>query len=373
MVAQAERMNMVPNPLGSVSAGAVPRPAAPACPQNWYLVARSAELKPGAILARALGNIEIVLYRGNESSRAVAFAAHCAHAGCHLRHGKVVGDGLRCALHHRTIRDDGRFIAKDGSVVSGTSQFCLPVIERFDCVFVFAGKVAAFDLPMPEICALGPFATRSLPPKALPLSWSTLVSNGMDIDHLQAVHGRALREPPTFVQLDRNSVRLSCCARVTGTNVSDRVMKWIAKDEIRLSLTCVGGSMLLVESLLGRHRSFVMLSMCPAGQAESTVRAVAGIAGAPSRATVKIAVRLAAWLFGAFLKNDIGILQQMNWHAPEVEVTLGDTLTRRLGDYFRGLPEFDLASAQPAPNVPTFAMALGPRPASRVIRSGRGA
>jgi hypothetical protein len=59
----------------------------------------------------------------------------------------------------------------------------------------------------------------------LPLSWSTLVSNGMDIDHLQAVYGRALRESPTFVQLDRNSVRLSCCARVTGNNVSDRVMK----------------------------------------------------------------------------------------------------------------------------------------------------
>jgi hypothetical protein len=100
---------------------------------------------------------------------------------------------------------------------------------------------------------------------------------------------------------------------------------------------------------------------------------VVGITGAPNRATVKIAVRLAAWLFGAFLKKDIGILQQMNWHAPEVEVTLGDSLTRRLGDYFRGLPEFDLASAQPAPNVPTFAMALGPRPASRVVRSGRGA
>jgi hypothetical protein len=195
----------------------------------------------------------------------------------------------------------------------------------------------------------------------------------MDIDHLQAIHGRALREPPTFVQLDRNSVRLSCCVRVTGTNVSDKIMKWISKDEIRLSLTCAGGSLLLVESLLGRHRSFVMLSMCPAGQAESTVRAVLGVAGAPNRATVKIAARLAAWLFGAFLKKDIGVLQHMNWHSPEVEVTLGDSLTRRLGDYFRSLPEFDLASAHPAPSAPTFAMALGPRPASRVVRSGRGA
>jgi hypothetical protein len=116
-----------------------------------------------------------------------------------------------------------------------------------------------------------------------------------------------------------------------------------------------------------------MLSMCPTGQAGSTVRAVAGVAGAPNRATVKVAARLAAWLFSAFLKKDIGVLQQMNWHAPEVEVTLGDSLTRRLGDYFRGLPEFDLASVQPAPGASTLAMPLSPRPASLVVRSGRGA
>ena len=88
-----------------------------------------------------------------------------------------------------------------------------PVIERFDCIFVFAGKAAAFDLPMPEICALGPFTTRSLPPQALSLSWSALVANGMDIDHLQAIHGRALREP---VQAERRLIEEMITAELTG-------------------------------------------------------------------------------------------------------------------------------------------------------------
>jgi phenylpropionate dioxygenase-like ring-hydroxylating dioxygenase large terminal subunit len=320
----------------------------PACPRNWYLLARAAELAPGAILARSVGEIDIVLYRGQRSGRATAFAAHCAHAGCHLRHGTVVGDDLRCALHHRVIRPDGKFIARDGGVLPTAPQLCLPTVERFGCIFVFAGRVATFDLPIPEICADGPVTTRALPPRSFALPWSTLISNGMDIDHLQAVHDRRLREPPTFRAIGEHSVCLSYCAGVTGNHLSDRVMKWFSNDEIRASITCVGGSMMLVESRVGRHRTFVMLSMCPDRAAGSTVRAVVGVAGAPDRLGAWMSAALAAWLFQAFLEKDVGILQQMDWHEPAVEITRGDALMVRLCNFFRGLPEFDLAGAAPA-------------------------
>ena len=194
----------------------------------------------------------------------------------------------------------------------------------------------------------------------------------MDIDHLQAVHGRKLREPPTFQRLDQHRVRLSYRARVTGSHLSDRMMKWLSNDEIHTCVTCVGGSMLLVESLVGRHRSFVILSMCPAGRAGATLRAVAGVAGAPSRLTVRMSVSVAAWLFHAFLKKDVGILQQMDWHEPAVEATLGDTLMRRLCKFFRSLPEFTLASGQPLPKAATLGTAAESRSPPRVVNSGRG-
>jgi aminopyrrolnitrin oxygenase len=341
-------------------AGDVPSSIGPACPQNWYLVARCAELSAGAILTRPLGAIEIVLYRGRDNGRAVAFAAHCAHAGCHLRHGTVVGDNLRCGLHHRIIAPDGQFIAKDGTAL-GARQLRLPLIERFGCIFVFAGAEATFDLPTPEICALGPVATRALAPQTFPLPWSTLTSNGMDIDHLQAVHDRELIEPAAFQHVDEHRVRLSYRARVTGSHLSDRMMRWLSNDEIRTSITCVAGSMMLVDSAVGRHRTFVILSMCPVGHAASSARAVAGVAGAPERASARLSVAVAAWLFRAFLEKDVGVLQRMNWREPDVEITAGDVSMRRLCRFFRSLPEFDPAAG------PRIARAAAPTPA----REGR--
>src|SRR5262249_5360671 len=151
--------------------------------------------------------------------------------------------------------------------------------------------------PEPEICAAGPVTTRTLPAQSFPLAWSTLTSNGMDIDHLQAVHDRRMREPPTLRQIDTHRVRLDYCAAVTGRHLSDRVMKWISNDEIRASITCVGGSMMLVESRVGRRRTFVILSMCPDARGGSTARAVVGVLGAPDRIAARISARMAAWLF----------------------------------------------------------------------------
>ena len=207
---------------------AAPRAVGPDCPQNWYLVARSAELARGAILPVRLGDVEIVVCRGRESGRVAAFMAHCAHAGCHLRHGEVIGDALRCALHHRMIRHDGAFIAKDQRALPTRLQPTLPVTERFDCVFVFAGREAMFDLPVPEICARGPVATRALPPQSFAVPWSTLIANGMDMDHLQSVHDRALRAAPTLRQTDRHRMRLDYQSRVTGRRLSEAMLCRVA-------------------------------------------------------------------------------------------------------------------------------------------------
>lgn len=344
---------------GHTPSGGAARAVGPDCPQNWYLLARSAELDHGAILARRLGALDIVVYRGLESGHAVTFAAHCVHAGCHLRHGEVIGDDLQCALHRRVIRADGRFIAQDRSPLPTAPQPCLPTIERFGCIFVFAGETAAFDLPAPDICALGPVTTRVLPSQSFPLPWSTLIANGMDIDHLQAVHDRKLCEPPALRRLDRYRMRLDYRAQVTGRHLSDRMMKWIANDDIRTSITCIGGSMMLVESSVGRHRTFVILSMCPDGGSGSTIRAVVGVTGAPERLSRRAAARGAAWLFHAFLKKDVGVLHEMQWHEPETEVTQGDALTRSLCAFFRSLPAFAPAPEQPAPRAPLRAASGG--------------
>jgi phenylpropionate dioxygenase-like ring-hydroxylating dioxygenase large terminal subunit len=291
----------------------------------------------------SLGEAEIVLYRSVADGRPIAMIAHCAHAGCHLRHGTVTASGLRCALHHRVIGPEGRFVTQGGGQTVPLRQPCFPTRERFGAIFVFAGEREDFELPSPQICETGEVATRSLADKPIDLPWSALIANGMDIDHLQAVHGRALRETPSLTAIDAYRMRLDYASRITGSQLSDKVMKWLSGDRVQASITCIGGTMMIVESEIGRRRTFILLSMRPRGGQATTIAGVAGIARTGSRLSAKVAALATAWLFRAFLQKDIGILASMRWHAPAEPRTLGDRLTRELCHYFASMPAFEPA------------------------------
>jgi hypothetical protein len=185
--------------------------------------------------------------------------------------------------------------------------------------------------------------------------WSTLIANGMDTDHLQAVHDRSLRQPATLEQLDRWRLRLSYRARVTGSHLSDRLMKRLSGDDIDVAITCSGGSMIFVESRIRQWRTFVILSMCPTAEGGSVIRGVVGIAGAPQRLRIRSALRLTVWLFRSFLDKDLGVLGGMQWHEPYHALTPGDRLTGRLCRYFRSLPEFSPPSSSDADARPADA------------------
>ena len=117
------------------------------------------------------------------------------------------------------------------------------------------------------------------------------------------------------------------------------MMKWLSNDEIHTCVTCVGGSMLLVESLVGRRRTRDTLHVSgrPAGATLSGRRS----AGAPSRLTVRC--RSACCLAVLRLpRKDVGSCSR--WlHEPRSSHA-GDTLWGRLCKFFRSLPEFTLAS-----------------------------
>ena len=116
--------------LGSVEAatwgGQWKRP--PSVPENWYLLAPSAKVRPGAVLSTSVGGTEIVLMR-SPAKTLTAYAAHCAHMGCHLRHAEVEAQGLRCALHRRLIRADGVFQDPEGRGAHRLTQQTYTVLE----------------------------------------------------------------------------------------------------------------------------------------------------------------------------------------------------------------------------------------------------
>ncbi len=319
------------------------------CPPNWYLLALSRDLNRGAVVTSRLAGREIVLFRGSDTGIVTAFESHCAHMGCHLKHGTVVGDGLQCALHHRVITPSGHFTKPDGSIYAGLRQRRLPVRETFGGIFVCNGAEAECPFPAPEICGLGDIAVAPMRGQTLPLPWSTFIANGMDVEHLQSVHDRRLLEPPVFEMIDEKSVRVSYRSVPTGRSLGDRVMTWLAKDGVHGRITCIGGTMMLVESRAGNNCAFILLSMVPEGDGTTTLRGLVGVPSRGGKLAGALRARVSAWLFHAFLSKDIGVLDAMKLHAPYHENSQGDGFTRQLFAFLSELPN---ANLEPVPSQP---------------------
>ena len=79
-------------------------------PQGWYVIATSAEVRPGQVVGRRYFDRELVLYR-TESGIVRAVDGHCPHMGAHLEAGRVVGEQLRCAFHGFQFDLDGICVA----------------------------------------------------------------------------------------------------------------------------------------------------------------------------------------------------------------------------------------------------------------------
>lgn len=307
--------------------------AIPALPQNWYLVAASQTAKQGKPLAVAVGGQQIVLYRG--PSGLVAYAAKCAHMGCHLKHATGDGDAIRCAMHHRRIGLDGRFLRPDGSASDELVQRIYPVQESWGGVFVWLGDDPPAQLPVPTVADDAPVLARYAGDYVCDINWYSLVANGCDMEHLAAVHGRALRRDPVVDTPAKGQFRIAYLTRVIGRGLSDRVVKYLSGDHIRASMTVCNGSLMLVQSQVWKP-SFFVLSMCPDGQGGTHVRACVGAFGRSS-----LLSRLRLWLtaraFISFLAKDFAVMQGLDWHPPAQAHSFGDRASRQLFDYLANL------------------------------------
>ena len=343
-----------------------PRPAWPATPpaaarapaaypRSWYLVCRSSELRPGGVVSRDFLGRPIVLFRTPDGA-AHALSAHCAHMGAHLGRGTVVGDCLRCPLHHWEFDRSGACrnrpatdspVGSNGAVVAATDpggQLPYPVAERYGGVFVFNGPRPLYPAPSFDGIAEADLRNGVGPAVIMRCPWIAPVANGFDMQHLQTVHGRALREPPEVDRPDPFRFRLRYLSRVTGRGPADRVMRWLSGDRISVRLTCWGGTVMMVESRAGRSGSLLLVGMMPTGD---------GVAVTPvfcvPRARVPgpdlLRLGLSRWLFTAFLRKDVGIMEDMDFR-PALATMAADDPLRMFLEFVAGLPHGPAAWAR---------------------------
>lgn len=289
-------------------------------PYGWYVVGCSRDLRAGQVHAAKVAGRECVLYR-TRSGALHALDAHCPHMGAHLRHGSVVGEQLRCALHGYLI--DGAGTVR-GNHLGCARARTWPVAERFGLLFVHFGPGEPPPLPAPD--GADGFAWTSARPVSVDADWRCLATNAFDMPHLCAVHRRQL-VAPVHAANEGGRAWLRYESRVTGNGPSDLLMKLLSRDRIRVRMSCVG-TVVLAETDLGFTRTAAVLGMLPQRQA---VRAF-GAFGVMPGIGLGLRLHLARYLFTAFLRRDFRVVEGM-----VLRIDDRDPGLRVLFDHLRGL------------------------------------
>lgn len=311
-------------PQTEIIAAAAPLPT---WPTGWYVVGRSLDLARGRILDGRIAHRSFVVFR-DATGALGALDAHCPHMGAHLRTGRVVGDRVRCALHHWTIGRDGLLQGPERCEAYRSRAW--PAFERFGLIFVFAGDASQ---PVPPFVDLPEnYTWLTAKPLLLKADWRAVLVNGFDTLHMRTVHQRELVKPPEVSPTANGGLRMSYQTRVIpGGGLSSWLTHRLSGGVLHISHTCYGPT-ILVESRLGRFESRAVFGLI--AQGENTL--AFGAFGAPREGRLR---RLRLWLtrtlYIAFLRKDYAVLAGMQLIVDGVS----DPGVRGISEYLRSLPE----------------------------------
>ncbi len=223
--------------------------AFPAYPASWYLFCASGQLKDKPFSQRILGR-QLVAYR-KASGQVSVMDANCAHLGADLGCGTVVGDTLQCPFHNWRYGADGvcTSIPHAAQIPAFARLRTYPVVEQHGSVFFFNGPEPLFALPFFFGADPGDFAAGRAFRYVADCPWYMTAANAFDMQHFRCVHGRELIDrcqvdcPAPFAR--RNRYR----AAIVGGSRSDGFLRTFAGPTVDVSITCWGGTYMLVTAL----------------------------------------------------------------------------------------------------------------------------
>lgn len=299
----------------------------PDWPQGWYVVGRSADLRRGQVMDGRLAGRDYVMFR-DAGGEIAALDAYCPHMGAHLGAGRVIGDRLVCPLHHFRLDRSGRCSDPEGRSQGGVRSW--QVAEGAGLIQLFCGDG---DPPIPPTEALpDDYAWITSPPVSMETDWQAMMVNSFDLLHLESVHRREVIGEPEIRRTAGGALQLRYESRVVpGGQLSDRMMRWLSSDRIRVRLTCRGPTM-LVESDIGVRRYAAFLGLVKDGD----LTRANGAFGVPRRVSMRwFRLRVARWLFTAFLRRDFDVVRRMRMTLEGA----GDPGVRAMAAYLASLPE----------------------------------
>jgi phenylpropionate dioxygenase-like ring-hydroxylating dioxygenase large terminal subunit len=172
--------------------------------QNWYPVAYSEEVVPGAVLGRDFLGGRVVSFR-DDAGVAHVMTAFCAHLGADLSAGRLLAGRLECPFHSWGYGTDGRCSAipnlEEGeSIPERARLFAYPVAERWGIIWAFNGVEPLLPVPSPPMIEPGSAVWRTGHVPGLdvrfPLEPWMAMTNSHDFQHLRTLHGLRVLEGP---------------------------------------------------------------------------------------------------------------------------------------------------------------------------------
>ena len=162
---------------------------------TWYVAAWSHEVAQGALFARTITDIPLVLWRGADGA-VRALQDRCPHRGAPLSRGRLEGDAVRCMYHGLKFERDGACSQVPGNarIPPAACVRAFPVVERNKWLWIWMGEPAAADPALiPDTFWLDSPAWRYQPDYIhYGVNHLLIADNLLDFSHLPFLHETTL-------------------------------------------------------------------------------------------------------------------------------------------------------------------------------------
>lgn len=158
-------------------------------PSGWYTVCAAEALAPGGLHAFTLAAMALVAYR-TVDGQACVVEDLCPHMGGRLSCGAVIGNALRCPVHHFAFAPDGQCIGTGMAEVS--SKACLqpwPVLEINGLLLVYYHPQGRPPRTLPPACDWQGWTRQRVQTAEFDSTVQTVTEGIADKAHLATVHG----------------------------------------------------------------------------------------------------------------------------------------------------------------------------------------
>ncbi len=246
----------------------------PELPWSWYYAGHLRDMDPGPV-RHEIGGRPFALFRGKDGEIS-ALDARCVHLGADLSRGCVVDGNLRCPFHEWSFAGDGRcvHIPAATAIPDFARQAAFPTAVRGGHAFVFNRPHASFDFPFFD--GVTPNDLRPARPFDLELEtdWPMVAANAFDLQHFRTAHDRTLIDEPTVDNPAPHACRIRATFAVTGNGLRDRLTRRVSGSRVTMTVTCWGGTVVLVSAEFRRTTSYGMVCVTPIAPGRCHLRTI---------------------------------------------------------------------------------------------------